>query len=96
VYYAVFQRSSTFSLTFSLLYSVLASRSGSSIFFPAAFAPAFILSPASFASSTNPDISKCIMHFIEDKDLSLLCFASEKAIGHKLSTAHNKKDLCFS
>jgi hypothetical protein len=30
------------------------------------------LSVASFASSTRPDISKCIMHFIEDKELSLL------------------------
>jgi hypothetical protein len=51
-------RSSTFSLTFSLLYSVPASRSGSSTFFPAAFAHAFILSAASFASSTRFDIGK--------------------------------------
>jgi hypothetical protein len=29
------------------------------------------LSAASFASSTRPDISKCIMHFIEDKELTL-------------------------
>ena len=40
----------TLSLAFSLLYSVSVSLDGSSIFFPAAFMPAFILSPASSMS----------------------------------------------
>ena len=63
VYYCEIQRLSTFSFTFSLLYSVFVSRPGSSIFFAAAFPPAYTLSAdreqSNRTSLTARDASPC-------------------------------------